>query len=177
MKDTIQRICLIISALAIAVLTSHCGSGGGGVTDTHAVVETGNISGRITAGAGAVLTRDAGAERVAAAAGGNAKVYAFPAATDDKDLVPSASVPNTQTDSNGNYTITNVPVGNIVLVVDYDNDNIADEREFNVQVSKGSTTNVGTTEVAALNKNPKGSWCDITLDKVNYAAGEVITCP
>lgn len=170
----------VLASLAVLLLIvfSGCGgggggsasnpvSGGGGTTD-----DTGTISGKVTPEEGSELSRAAGREAAATAI--NAKVYAHPSLTSNRDLKPNSGVPNTTTDSNGNYTITNVPVGTKNLVIDYDSDGIADERQFDVSVSKNSTTSAGTTEVAALNKDPKGSWCDVELDKVNYAPGETI---
>ena len=164
------------------ILAAGCGGGGGGSAALVAApaVESGEIAGVIETGALAGAARATGLEAARKVEG--AQVYAYPAGTPGESLIPSGAVPSAVTDAQGRFVITGVPPGNHTLVVDVDADGSAEGLVLDVAVEKKKTTECGTHKAEQLQpapepagvKNRKGTWCDVSLDKVIYATGETL---
>jgi len=170
-------------ALLLAVILSGCGGGGGGAAPEVQVPE--DASGVIV---GVIETQalTTGAARATAASAARkvegAQVYAFPADTAEELLFPDGSAPSAITDFEGRFIITGLPSGNHTLIVDVDADGTADGMILNITVAKEKTTDCGAHKAETLHpapetaggKNRRGTWCDVSLDKVIYATGQTL---
>lgn len=181
MPKLVHGIIMMLLVLPLA-LAAGCGGGGAGTVSLTQAPE--EYSGVIT---GTIETADLdGAARATGATAARkvegARVYAIPAEAAEDYLYTDPAAPNAATDLEGRFIITGVPSGNHTLVVDVDADGAADGMILNVSVDREKTTDCGAHRAEALQPLPenagginrKGTWCDVSLDKVIYATGETL---
>ncbi|MCK5687388.1 fibronectin type III domain-containing protein, partial [bacterium] len=104
----------------------------------------------------------------------NAVVYAIPLLTPIKYFIPSKGFPHATTFDDGKFIITGVSVRKYDLLIDGNGDNIADDRIFDVSVSKNNEIDVGEQIIMnfASSHNDAYKW---TLDKKQYNLGDPMT--
>ena len=70
-------------------------------------------------------------------------VYAVPNSIASMSNSVSEIYPHSKVSEDGSFTITGVPIGNTILLIDINNDGISDERLVNIQVTAGETVSAG----------------------------------
>ncbi|MCK5683963.1 hypothetical protein KAJ27_07575 [bacterium] len=131
----------------------------------QAVTSIGTIRGKITQEGLVVGSNKPGIR--------GAFIYVLPVSTSLANLKPDKSFPYGVTDAAGFFVIFGIPSGTYILVIDSNNDNIADDRVFNVEVIQGNELQVEDIVINGVSE--RESWFRIQTDKISYNQGDTVT--